>query len=178
MCTTQLRPPPDGPPPSRIKTEPFQIFCLRNRGDIPQRNPHLSFSEVTSVLGRLWRGLTRAQKSEYIDFAKSVSGICLRDEMVISSIGDFSRVAQLDEERSPIGIQTDFGPQEHPQYSIIPRGTSGLEAAKASRELLQRADQGSRTAPRPGRAALDGWAAAAVVSDGYINKLNILRDCH
>jgi hypothetical protein len=141
MYATQHRSPSDGQLRSRIKAEPFQIFCLRNRRDVAQLNPHLSFFEVTSVLGRLWRGLTLAQKSEYVDFAKSVGGTTFTVDVVISSIGDLSHGVQLVQEQSPTGIQKDISWPMNPQYSIVPRGTSGIEAARASQALLRRADE-------------------------------------
>jgi hypothetical protein len=88
----------------------------------------------------MWRGLTQSQKSEYVDLAKLVGGTSCADDAVNSSIGDLSQAAQLGDEQSPIVMRTDVGWPVNPQYSIIPRGTSGVEAAKASQALLRRAD--------------------------------------
>jgi hypothetical protein len=123
---------------------------------VAQCNPQLSFSEVTSVLGRLWRGLTQAQKSEYIDLAKSVGGIYFADDIAPPSTGG--------EQQYPVLVQMHIGAPDDPRYPIIPRGKSGWHAATASRTLLRKEDQRDKTEQPPPSESLGGSLTPTVVS--------------
>jgi hypothetical protein len=134
---------------------------------VAHRNPQLSFSEVTSVLGRMWRGLTQAQKSEYIDLAKSVGGTYFGDDVPPPSIGGYSSGSQSGGEQCPVVIQMHVEAPDDPVYSIIPRGTSGWFAATASRTLLRREHQRYRTEQPPPSESLGGSRTPTLLSGSY-----------
>lgn len=48
----------------------FFLFCLENRNKVIDRNPGQSNSEITSILGKMWRDLPREEKEHYKSQAK------------------------------------------------------------------------------------------------------------
>ena len=49
--------------------EPFQVFCIQKRNEIQKTNPLLSSSDITSLLGKMWRSMDSSHRSPYIEMA-------------------------------------------------------------------------------------------------------------
>lgn len=45
--------------------EPFQIFCLDKRPEVSKIHPNLSSSQITSILGAMWRATSQSIKQYY-----------------------------------------------------------------------------------------------------------------
>lgn len=49
--------------------EPFQVFCIQKRSEIQKSNPLLSSSDVTSLLGKMWRSMSISHRLPYTEMA-------------------------------------------------------------------------------------------------------------
>jgi hypothetical protein len=105
--------------------EPFLIFVFRNRADVTRQNPDLTNSEITSLLGRMWRSLPQREKDDYMWLAINMTA----DRRPIRKRVRKSKPETV-VETAPENIR---GP---PQFTIVPRGTFGTLAANASRQVL------------------------------------------
>lgn len=45
--------------------EPFQVFCLERRPELVKEHPNLSSSQITSILGSMWRSISPDIKQYY-----------------------------------------------------------------------------------------------------------------
>jgi hypothetical protein len=129
MSGSSIRPPALSAQP-RIKTEPFQIFCLEKRKEIIEANPTLSYPEITSVLGRMWRSLSHDEKMHYIDIAMSYPANSAAD-VVIPSVA-LREPSDPQSEQFKI-IQTKGS---DPIFAICARGASGWLCLRASHAFL------------------------------------------
>jgi hypothetical protein len=123
--------------PRRIHMEPFQIFSIRRRAEVEQQNPTLSNPAVISLLGRMWRMLPPSEKDDYMELAVSVAPPVRpprrrRPERRRSPDDDQSPTD--DQLQNP--IEEMIRPGTCPQFSIIPRGSSGTHAASASYQAM------------------------------------------
>jgi hypothetical protein len=121
----------------RIHTEPFQIFAMRQRAELMQQNPNLSNSEIVSLLGRMWRSLPREEKEEYMQLALNVEPT---ERPPRRGRRPRRRVPPPDEPLplpdTAAAADTGSRPDPAPEFSIIPRGSSGARAASASHRFL------------------------------------------
>ena len=53
--------------------EPFQIFCLDKRPEISKIHPNLSSSQITSILGAMWRATSQNIKQYYSYMSLTIS---------------------------------------------------------------------------------------------------------
>jgi hypothetical protein len=51
-------------------TDPFQVFCLERRPETTALNPGDSAGAITSLLAKLWRSMTPAQRLPYAELAR------------------------------------------------------------------------------------------------------------
>jgi hypothetical protein len=118
--------------------EPFQIFSLRRRAEVAQQNPGLSNSAVISLLGRMWRSLSQREKEEYMELALNVppADRPARRRKPPQPSQPHADYPPPMEEIPPIPTEEPPQPEECPQFSIIPRGSSGIEAANASTQIV------------------------------------------
>lgn len=49
--------------------EPFQVFCIQKRSEIQKTNPLLSSSDITSLLGKMWRSMDSSHRLPYVEMA-------------------------------------------------------------------------------------------------------------
>jgi hypothetical protein len=121
----------------RIQMEPFQIFSLRRRAEVAQQNPGLSNSAFISLLGRMWRSMSQKEKEEYMELALNVTPA---DRPTRRRKPPKNPPPPADAPPPPDEIpqtQTEE-PARHensPQFSIVPRGSSGTQAANASHQV-------------------------------------------
>jgi hypothetical protein len=54
-----------GPLPRTVRSEPFQLFVLHQGKVVEAQNPGSSYSDVMSLLGRMWQTLPEEQKHFY-----------------------------------------------------------------------------------------------------------------
>jgi hypothetical protein len=52
------------------RTDPFQIFCVKNRADLTAQNPDEPVGAITSRLAQRWRSMDSDQKSIYVELAR------------------------------------------------------------------------------------------------------------
>jgi hypothetical protein len=111
--------------------EPFQIFVFRTRSDVTQQNPELTNSEITSLLGRMWRSLPQSEKDDYMRLAIHITA----DRRPIRKRHRKSKPPKPDTvvETSTDDVRLLPGP---PQFRIVPRGTFGALAANASGQVF------------------------------------------
>jgi hypothetical protein len=125
--------------PSRVMIEPYRIFFLRKRAEIAQQNPGLSNSELTSLLGRLWRAMGTSEKQEYLHLAVNV-GQKSRDARRRRRPPSRRMTTSLDPaetanppDMSPHELQS---PVADVAFCIIPRQSSGTVAADVSHTIV------------------------------------------
>jgi hypothetical protein len=53
------------PLPRAVRSEPFQLFVLHQGKVVEAQNPGSSYSDVMSLLGRMWQALPEEQKHFY-----------------------------------------------------------------------------------------------------------------
>jgi len=57
------------------KIDPFLIFCQEKRLSVISANPHLSNSDIISVLGSMWRSLEKPEKEHYNEISHIILSI-------------------------------------------------------------------------------------------------------
>jgi hypothetical protein len=119
--------------------EPFQIFSLRQRPEISRQNPSLTNSELTSLLGRMWRSLPQNEKQEYLQLALNVATERRQPRKRRSKPKPEDIVEQISTSPNPSPpsrtidhIQFD----DCPCFSIVPRSSSGTLVASASHHIV------------------------------------------
>jgi hypothetical protein len=114
--------------------EPFQIFLLRKRSEVAAQNPDLTNSELTSLLGRMWRSLPQNEKIEYLHLAFSVT----ENQSPSRKRRRKSKPKPPPEQPLPVTppVEETTKTEDFPQFSIIPRGSSGTQAAEASYHVI------------------------------------------
>jgi hypothetical protein len=121
-----------------FQMEPFQIFSFHRRAEVAQQNPGLSNSQLISKLGEMWRELSPVEKEQYMVLALNVP-----------PANRPTRPRKLPQHPE---LQADAPPSIHetpqtliervsqckecPQFAIIPRGSSGTQAAMASHQVM------------------------------------------
>jgi hypothetical protein len=122
----------------RIRIEPFQIFSLRRRAEVAQQNPGLSNSALISLLGRMWRSLSQSKKEEYMELAVNPNPAdrpARRRKPPRRSQPHVDYPPPL--EAIPLTpTEQPARPEECPQFSIVPRGSSGIQAATVSNQIV------------------------------------------
>lgn len=112
--------------------EPFQIFCLEKREDVAMKNPNLNSSEVTSLLGYLWRSLTPEKKEFYISM--SIRPIRTVNETQSYKMNKLPKPKV----KIPKAIEnTKVSQKRPPMIYVVPRGSIGKEISEVSFSLLQ-----------------------------------------
>jgi hypothetical protein len=117
----------------RIKTEPFQIFCLKKRKEVTEANPSLTYPEITSILGRLWRSLSSDEKAQYVELAISFPA-SPAFEGVTHPVQP-PPLGRISTYRSTLANVACPIPSD-PLFPIIARGASGRSVLAASHEFL------------------------------------------
>jgi hypothetical protein len=130
------------PLPQRIRMEPFQIFSLQRRAEVEQQNPTLSNSGIISLLGRMWRTLPQCEKEEYMELAVNVTP-ANRPTRRRRQTGMNQPFDDLLRSEPAVRSSSEELPRPDacPQFSIIPRGSSGTQAAHASHHVVFPAPQ-------------------------------------
>jgi hypothetical protein len=118
--------------------EPFQIFALWRRAEVAQQNPGLTNSGLISLLGRMWRALPPNEKEEYMALALNVTPADRptrrrRSPTRLPAPEDDALFA--DEPQPGPSGETPMA-DDRPLFSVIPRGSSGTQAASASHHIL------------------------------------------
>lgn len=73
--------------------EPFQIFCLDKRAEIVKMHPNLSSSQITSIMGTMWRSTSQNIKQYYNYMSLKMSSYLnqnINDQMSNSNNSYFS----------------------------------------------------------------------------------------
>jgi hypothetical protein len=129
---------PPKEPTKRIRMEPFQIFSLRRRAEVARQNPGLSNSALLSLLGRIWRSLPQSEKEEYMELALNVIPADRPTRRRKPPAPPQPRVDDPPpvDNISPTATERPQRPEGCPQFSIIPRGSSGTQASSVSHEIV------------------------------------------
>jgi hypothetical protein len=122
-----------------MRTEPFQIFSLHLRGEISRQNPGFGSHELTAALSCLWRSLSREEKQTYFDLAVQATN----ERRTVRTRRPRRRLDDVSEQVSPELDQPEpSGHDEHvifsewPHFPIMARGSFGVLAAIASRQVV------------------------------------------
>jgi hypothetical protein len=122
--------------------EPFQIFCLGQRPRVAQQNPEMTAPELTSLIAHMWRSLSANERQGYFDVAiEFFNGRQLsppkRKRRRSPSSPALAMLLPNDE---------DLLALDHaPAFAIIPRGSSGSGAARASEQSMFAAPESTRS---------------------------------
>jgi hypothetical protein len=127
--------PPGYRPMSRsTQSEPFQVFALQHRERVLARNPHLTASQLISTLSRMWRNLSEEQKVEYKDAV--LNNLAPPKSHRRPRTPKTTQQASMEESTQLISSNTFQHSNGFPLFSILPRGSFGLDAVLASREPM------------------------------------------
>ena len=119
--------------------EPFQVFCTERRDALQRENPHLTASDITSLLSQIWRSMRFEEKIPYVSISRQYN----------ESRTDVSAVIMPTSERvEPFHIcyfgsgntamkVVDKRPNPPAGVAIIPRGKCGCSASLASVDFLR-----------------------------------------
>jgi hypothetical protein len=58
------------PASKKRRTDPFQVFCMKNRADLAAQNPNDPVGIITSRLSQVWRSMNSDQKNLYVALAR------------------------------------------------------------------------------------------------------------
>lgn len=119
--------------------EPFQVFCTERRDALQRENPHLTASEITSLLSQIWRSMRFEDKIPYVSISRQYNeaqtdvsaAIMPTSERVeplhICYFGNGNMVMKVVDKRPnpPAGV------------AIVPRGKFGSSVSVASVEFLR-----------------------------------------
>ncbi len=68
------------PPPSPKKNVSVYVqFCNKHRTLLKEKNPNMSFGDISKELGKMWRSLSQQEKDNYQSITKSV--VKVKEEM-------------------------------------------------------------------------------------------------
>lgn len=126
---------------TRYILDPFQIFAIEKRNEILSRNPHMKNSELTNTLGFLWRRMSSEEKKVYQNLATKLhNNKCLiqrgkrgPNKRKLLKYKEITQTARM-ETSEP---ENDGTVLKIPNIYIMPRGTFGVEASKASIQLSE-----------------------------------------
>jgi hypothetical protein len=113
--------------------EPFLIFLRRARSEVAARNPELTNSELTSLLSHMWQWLPQNEKNEYWHLAFSVT-----KSQSTSRKHRRKSKPRLPAQPPQVTIPIEETPrtEDFPRFPIIPRGSSGTQAAEVSYHVI------------------------------------------
>lgn len=60
---------------SRTSLDPFQIFCIEKRDEFLDKSCKIRISDVTSILGKIWRGMSIIEKSYYYTISRELNKV-------------------------------------------------------------------------------------------------------
>ena len=64
----KIKPMKDPNRPKRAKTS-YMFFCAEKRKELSEKNPDLRMTQLSKLLGKLWKDTPANQKQKYIDLA-------------------------------------------------------------------------------------------------------------
>jgi hypothetical protein len=120
------------PLPRAVRSEPFQLFVLHQGKVVQAQNPGSSYSDIMSLLGRMWQALPEEQKHFYALGAMSA----MRD---VPRRRRRTPVRTIEVSSDEIRIHASIQQQNHPEplplpttFTIVSRAGFGQTVAIAS----------------------------------------------
>lgn len=141
---------------TRYVLDPFQIFCIEKRSEFLLEHPELKNSEVTSILGSIWRNMPQEEKQTYNTLAmrlknnkcsvqRKIKKPINEEETLHEEIKDRSKGST---EGSEPDVEYDNGGSLHiPRIHVISRSGVGSNVSEISKILLAHQEEPKRVAP-------------------------------
>lgn len=143
---------------TRYVLDPFQIFCIEKRSEFLLEHPELKNSEVTSILGSIWRNMPPEEKQTYNTLAMRLkNNKCSVQRKIKKNSGEIEIPIEKQKEdlkgsteASEPDVECDIkGIIPIPRIHVVSRAGIGAELSELSKTLLSNQDDVKNKLQKP-----------------------------